>query len=161
MNKIILITTAVAVLFFSNCQNESNVSKENAGDEKIVQVYQSYLHIKDALVASNPEKAAIHARELAESAETEHYDQLSSIAADISITGDLEEQRAIFSDLSEVMIEELKSSGAKVGGAYLQFCPMAFDDRGANWISDKKEIRNPYFGDEMLKCGKVVETISQ
>jgi Cu(I)/Ag(I) efflux system membrane fusion protein len=38
---------------------------------------------------------------------------------------------------------------------YHQYCPMAFDDEGAFWISDDDQIRNPYFGDMMLKCGEV------
>ena len=36
---------------------------------------------------------------------------------------------------------------------YHDLCPMAFDDQGAYWLSESKEIRNPYFGDKMLKCG--------
>lgn len=36
---------------------------------------------------------------------------------------------------------------------------MAFDDEGAYWFSDSKEIRNPYFGDVILKCGETKEKI--
>jgi len=42
---------------------------------------------------------------------------------------------------------------------YLEYCPMAFDFEGAYWISENKEIRNPYFGDKMLKCGEVKRTL--
>jgi hypothetical protein len=38
---------------------------------------------------------------------------------------------------------------------YVQFCPMAFGGAGGAWLSDKKEILNPYFGDQMLHCGSV------
>ena len=38
---------------------------------------------------------------------------------------------------------------------YRQFCPMAFDFKGAFWLSDSEEILNPYFGEEMLTCGNV------
>jgi hypothetical protein len=38
---------------------------------------------------------------------------------------------------------------------YKQYCPMAFDDTGAWWISDDEEVVNPYFGEEMLHCGMV------
>jgi Cu(I)/Ag(I) efflux system membrane fusion protein len=36
---------------------------------------------------------------------------------------------------------------------------MAFNDKGAYWLSDKEAIRNPYFGDKMLTCGSVEETL--
>jgi Cu(I)/Ag(I) efflux system membrane fusion protein len=39
------------------------------------------------------------------------------------------------------------------------FCPMAFDNEGANWIQIGKAIRNPYFGKSMLTCGEVVEVL--
>ena len=32
---------------------------------------------------------------------------------------------------------------------------MALEDQGAYWLSEFKEIKNPYFGDAMLKCGEV------
>ena len=43
--------------------------------------------------------------------------------------------------------------------AYRQFCPMALGNKGAYWLSDKKPIRNPYFGDAMLTCGETKETL--
>jgi len=48
----------------------------------------------------------------------------------------------------------------KSGEVYKQYCPMAFDGKGAFWLSSSEEIRNPYYGDKMLKCGRVEETIS-
>ena len=42
---------------------------------------------------------------------------------------------------------------------YKQFCPMAFNDQGGYWLSNSKEVRNPYFGDKMLKCGMVKVTL--
>ena len=43
---------------------------------------------------------------------------------------------------------------------YVQHCPMAFNNNGADWLSVDSEIRNPYFGDKMLKCGVIKENIS-
>jgi hypothetical protein len=43
---------------------------------------------------------------------------------------------------------------------YRMHCPMAFDDEGASWLSNRDEILNPYFGDAMLACG-VIETYRQ
>ncbi|MBA4058359.1 MAG: hypothetical protein C0490_26815, partial [Marivirga sp.] len=46
-----------------------------------------------------------------------------------------------------------------MGILYLEYCPMANNNEGAYWLSNEKEIKNPYFGDKMLKCGSVKETI--
>jgi membrane fusion protein, copper/silver efflux system len=39
-----------------------------------------------------------------------------------------------------------------------QHCPMADNDKGADWLSSEKEIMNPYFGESMLRCGEVTKT---
>jgi hypothetical protein len=46
-----------------------------------------------------------------------------------------------------------------MGSVYVAYCPMANNNEGANWLSNDKEIKNPYFGDKMLRCGSVKETI--
>ena len=51
-------------------------------------------------------------------------------------------------------IAELKNAGV-----YRQFCPMAFNDQGAYWLSPETEIRNPYFGKKMLACGEVRDSL--
>jgi len=43
---------------------------------------------------------------------------------------------------------------------YRIHCPMAFNNKGADWLQANKEIRNPYFGASMLKCGEVTEEIN-
>jgi len=42
---------------------------------------------------------------------------------------------------------------------YFQHCPMANDGKGADWLSKDKDIKNPYYGNQMLTCGKTVETL--
>lgn len=70
---------------------------------------------------------------------------------------DVEAQREQFGFLSQALINTLTAFGVD-GTYYVQHCPMAFDNAGANWLSDDEQIRNPYFGDMMLKCGSVTET---
>ncbi len=67
----------------------------------------------------------------------------------------IEMKRNHFSVISDKLYIALESFG-NTGDQprYYQYCPMAFDDKGAYWISDTKAIRNPYFGDMMLKCGE-------
>ena len=70
----------------------------------------------------------------------------------------LEAQREHFALLSTHIIEMTESFGLEKDRVFKNFCPMAFDDKGAFWLSESKDIRNPYYGDAMLTCGEVEET---
>jgi membrane fusion protein, copper/silver efflux system len=83
---------------------------------------------------------------------------LNSAAGSISASGDLDDQRVHFETLSDNMIEAVEYFGLQIDRVYKMHCPMAFDDKGADWLSDKDEILNPYFGDMMLRCGEIRET---
>jgi hypothetical protein len=61
--------------------------------------------------------------------------------------------------MSKDMAVLIKQDGLSSGELYVAFCPMAFNNKGATWISTSKEIRNPYFGEKMLGCGEVQGTI--
>src|SRR5665647_3562566 len=71
----------------------------------------------------------------------------------------LEKKRSYFSHLSEIMYCTIKSFGLKQGNLFAIFCPMAFDGKGAYWISDSKTIQNPYLGTKMPTCGEVKEEL--
>ena len=54
------------------------------------------------------------------------------------------------------MIDLVRTYGIdQVGDLYIVHCPMAFDDKGGDWLSKVPTVLNPYFGDEMLRCGSV------
>lgn len=72
---------------------------------------------------------------------------------------DINEQRKHFSSLTSNLYDIVKAFGGNENAVYYQYCPMAFDNNGGYWLSLNKEIENPYFGDKMLKCGVVRETI--
>jgi len=74
-------------------------------------------------------------------------------------TEGLENKRSYFSHLSEITYCMIKSFGLKRGELFAVFCPMAFDRKGAYWISGSKEIQNPYFGQTMPKCGEIKEEL--
>lgn len=74
-------------------------------------------------------------------------------------SNDLESQRVGFSAVSDNIIEASDFFRSTISEVFVQFCPMAFDDKGAYWLSKEKEIMNPYFGDEMLNCGEIKKTI--
>ena len=128
----------------------------------------AYYRVKDALVATDAAKAKIQATTL--SSALGNVDAAKLAAADkkaltmakthataISKTGDVDDQREHFEMLSTSMIALAKAS--KPAKAYVQFCPMAGGGKGASWLSDKKEVRNPYYGDKMLRCGSVKEEL--
>ncbi len=71
----------------------------------------------------------------------------------------LEDVRQAFSAMSAPLAGAIKRFGGNDTELYLQHCPMAFNNAGGDWLSDVEAVRNPYFGDRMLKCGRVMETI--
>lgn len=120
-------------------------------------IWQNYLHLRTALVNADASAAATAAKNMTEALTSERK-ELRKAAIVISGSNDIETQRAAFADLSEEM-SELLDGALSSGTIYQQYCPMAFDGAGANWYSEVEQIRNPYYGDKMLKCGKVVATI--
>ena len=124
--------------------------------------------MKDALVATDAAKAKTGATSLVgalnkvdgaklSAADKKSLAMAKSHATAISKTADVADQREHFEMLSSSMISLAKAT--KPAKAYVQFCPMAAEGKGASWLSDKKEVRNPYYGDKMLKCGSVKEEI--
>lgn len=121
--------------------------------------WHNYLQVRTALVNSDADGVQTAAGNLAESFAEERA-ELKSLAKKIAEINDIEEQRSLFSDFGKE-VEPLFKEGLGEGTIYKQYCPMAFENTGGYWFSDVDEIRNPYFGDRMLKCGKVTETISK
>ncbi len=78
----------------------------------------------------------------------------------ISETKDIKHQREYFMALSSDMYPLMKVA-LSTTPVYYQFCPMANDGKGANWLSKEMAIKNPYYGSMMLSCGRVVETLKQ
>ncbi|MHA6278555.1 DUF3347 domain-containing protein [Salinimicrobium sp. CAU 1759] len=129
-------------------------------DENMGAAYQHYMHIKTALVNTDAEEAQSGGKMLAEVLnKVENNSEALQAAQTIGNSQDIKEQRTAFEDLSMAMEEMLRGS-LRSGEVYKQFCPMAFDGKGAYWLSASQEIRNPYYGDKMLKCGRVEDTIS-
>jgi Cu(I)/Ag(I) efflux system membrane fusion protein len=67
--------------------------------------------------------------------------------------------REDFIEISETMINLAADFQPLSDTVYVQHCPMANSNVGANWLSQEKEIFNPYFGTSMLKCGETVKQI--
>lgn len=129
-------------------------------DIKLGTAYEHYLHLKDALVASNQDEAKKAADELQKSvANVSNGKMVADEAAKVVAATNLEGQRKAFSGVSDMMAMLVKGGKLSMGMLYLEYCPMANNNEGAYWLSNEKQIKNPYFGDKMLKCGSVKETI--
>ncbi len=135
-------------------------SKVKFSDEKNLELYGLYLNIKAALVNSNSKTVQAEAKKLEQAiSKLEKYKSLKATSKLISLTKDIKEQRSFFVSLSNEIEKLVRSSKITSGAVYKQFCPMAFDGEGGYWLSDSKEIRNPFFGDKMLVCGSVNEIL--
>lgn len=134
----------------------------------------NYLQLKNALAADKSDDAATAAKALASG--FGKFDQTSLTPAQkksfIDIEGDAREmaehigesagklphQREHFEMLSQDMTDLVKLFGA--GQAlYVDHCPMYNNNKGANWLSETKAIKNPYLGTKMPTCGTVKEEI--
>ena len=129
-----------------------------------------YLELKNALVETDKDAASLSADMLLKSISEidmklikgeahiywmEQLNSLKSHGESIKNSNEIEKQRDQFDFLSQAMINTLKAFGTADKTYYIQYCPMAKDNQGADWISTESQIRNPYFGDKMMKCGSV------
>ncbi|TRZ42016.1 DUF3347 domain-containing protein [Robertkochia solimangrovi] len=120
-------------------------------------VFDNYILIKDALVKGDVENATTAAKSV-EEASGEAYPEIFAAAKSISETADIEKQREGFEALTLAITPMIKENIAS-GAIYKQHCPMAFQNKGADWFAMEEQVNNPYFGDKMLHCGMVKETI--
>jgi len=129
-------------------------------DINVAKAYGLYIQLKDALVASKQDEAKKISGELQKSLLIISAGKgAAAEAASIAYASTLDDQRQAFATLSKEMSTLIKANTLTSGQLYLEFCPMANDNEGAYWLSNEKEIKNPYFGQAMLKCGVVKETI--
>jgi hypothetical protein len=138
-------------------------------------VFTSYVSLKDAFVATDVTATKAAAAKTLESLAKVDIMLLTGVAhndwmtysgglekalKEIQLSNDIESQRTAFSALSDNLYKSIKAYGLDGVEAYYDFCPMAFNNEGGYWLSDVSEIRNPYFGDKMLKCGSVEEKLN-
>lgn len=129
-------------------------------DNAVGKAYGLYIQLKDALVASKQDEAKKISGELQKALLAISTGKTAATeAATIAYATTIADQRKAFSKLSTEMSALIKANSLASGQLYLEYCPMANDNEGAYWLSNEKEIKNPYFGKAMLNCGVVKETI--
>ena len=138
----------------------ATVSMASLKDSNLNAVYQQYQHLTTVLTQGDATAAKVSALALEAGAkEIKGGSSLATTAAQITGAKDIEAQRTLYASLSDEFISLVKESGLESGELYVAHCPMALNDKGASWVSNSKEIRNPYFGESMLTCGSVKETL--
>ena len=155
---------------------ENNIEKpktDQVAQNQLKPVFENYFLLKDALVKTDGKAVSGIAKDLLTSINEVKMDKLAmdvhmvwmkvmkDLTADtknIAETQDIKKQRTLFMSLSKNMYNLIKVAKYETPVFY-HFCPMANSGKGANWLSKDSTIKNPYYGSQMLSCGKTVETI--
>lgn len=147
--------------------NDHTTMSEN--ENQLQSVFDNYFLVKEALVKTDSKTASAKSKELLTSIEAVKMEtlkmdihmvwmkilkELTADAKSISETQDIKKQRDFFKSLSKNTYELIKVS-KPTEAIYYQYCPM----QDANWLSKENAVKNPYYGSQMLTCGKTVETI--
>lgn len=140
-------------------------------DAKAEAILNDYFNLKDALVNDDNGKAkelgntlakslkAFDASNYSDNEQSELKDIIEDATEHAEHIGesDIKHQREHFKILSKDVTDMVAITGTDKK-LYEQFCPMY--DGGTAWLSTKEEVRNPYYGSQMLKCGKVQREIN-
>ena len=156
-----------------NHANHTKEATENVQANQLQTVFDNYFALKEALIQANGNTASAKAKELSnaisvvkmETLSTDEHTVFMAVSKDLAFdaehiteTKDVAHQRDHFTTLSDNIYKLIKVT-KQVTSVYYQHCPMYNDGKGANWLSKESAIKNPYYGSQMLGCGKTVEII--
>jgi len=148
----------------------------DAFESELETLFNMYFDLKNSLAEDNPQQAVNEAENMKQqligigphSLEGEHhvywmeqYEVIEENLEQFLQAPEIDEKRMHFEHIAEAFINTARTLGAIGQEFYVAFCPMFDDDRGAYWLSEFEEIKNPYFGSMMLRCGEVTETIRE
>jgi hypothetical protein len=127
----------------------------------------NYLDIKNALFQDKYEQAKQAAADMQQSLDNATDSKLSEAqkqeltqnAAKVAQANDIAALRENFAGLSRQLYQVVQSSELTDQTLYWQHCPMAMNNKGANWLSLEEKVQNPYMGQQMPGCGSVQETL--
>jgi Cu(I)/Ag(I) efflux system membrane fusion protein len=155
-------------------KDTESLSIDKQTKEALQPLYSAYLKWKDALVNDNFEvaqKEAVTMKTILDKinmglfkGDTHniwmvYQSNLSKSLEHVHHFSDIEQLRKTFQPVSTTMIEMTNTFNPVGEIIYVQHCPMADNNKGADWLSVEKEIKNPYFGSSMLTCGEVTKEI--
>lgn len=187
--KPFIIGLAMSSLLFIACNNNKKSTANTDSDSKQVKtteaqdtngplekVIQGYLQLKNALVNENDKDASAAGKSIvnaitgvnAKLLSKKQSDIFKEVADDIkehaehisANAGNIKHQREHFETLSQEVYELVKAGGPIGQKLYYDYCPMYSNEKGGNWLSENKDIRNPYMGKSMLTCGSIKEELN-
>ncbi|GAC1313675.1 MAG: DUF3347 domain-containing protein [Mucilaginibacter sp.] len=167
----------------SSANSETDTAKTNTNakpetgaktSESIKSLVTSYLQLKNALTKDNSNEAATAGKTLADgfanfdktaltATQKRSFEDIAQDAHEMAehiskSAGNIPHQREHFDMLSKDMVDLVKLFGAGQP-LFIDHCPMYNDKKGADWLSETKEIKNPYLGTKMPTCGSVKEEL--
>lgn len=153
-------------------KNPNLLEEEN--ENKLKEVIKAYLAMKNAFIVADSKRIDSAAQAMLEHVKSvdpkningdgkeawlQHASGYESKLTELLHIKGLEERRSYFSHLSEIVYCTIKSFKLNDMKLYAVYCPKAFDGKGAYWISETEEIRNPYSGEKMKDCGSIKEEL--
>ena len=166
--------TGESMVTTDHSEMKERIAVSKKFQNQLKQVFDDYILVKDALVNDDANSAQQAGKQIIQSLKNvdmkllsddkahNHWmtiqKELNASANAISGSTDISKQRGHFKHLSAHMISSVQLFGINQK-VYSEFCPMADNNKGAYWISLEEEIRNPYYGEAMLTCGEVRDTL--
>lgn len=170
--KDLIASTNAARITVASNQTKHGVDPKTTASVK--EMVENYLQLKNALSKDNSNEAAMAGKALADgfgkfdkssltTAQKKPFEDIADDAHEMSehigeSAGKLPHQREHFDMLSKDMIDLVKLFGAG-RPLFVDHCPMYNNNRGADWLSETKGIKNPYLGTKMPTCGSVREEL--
>lgn len=188
LHTCVSILSLIFLLSCSNRDKRTNQVDEKSTDETLIsaladaesnitaqtdEIITTYLYMKDALVNEDSATAAAAGSDLIkqlksykiDSYDNENQSNLQKLIDEATLhaqyiaENSIAIQREHFDILSKNMIDLIEITGT-TKKLYVAYCPMYNNDKGAQWLSDSEEIKNPYYGSAMLTCGEIQREIN-
>lgn len=166
MKKTFLLVAFIATAF------TQQLFAQDAKASSLSSLLSSYYGVKDALISSNSTDAATHAADFLKAINGVDMktlakpdmdafmllqEKLAFDARHISESNDIAHQREHFANFSMNFFKLAKAVKLSDKPVYYAYCPM----KKSYWLSAEAAIKNPYYGNQMLTCGKVTETLNK
>ncbi|WP_413668083.1 DUF3347 domain-containing protein [Mucilaginibacter sp. Mucisp86] len=151
----IFVCAFIALLSAIQVKAQTNVSK-NA-------VLTAYYGVKNALISGDAATTNTRAKEFQSAVNAVPADQMTEAQKDkllfdarhIGESDNIAHQREHFASLSENLYTLVKNGKFNSAPVYRDYCPM----KKSYWLSESLAIKNPYYGNQMLTCGEMKETL--
>ena len=151
-------------------------ANSEAFNQSFGELMADYYNLKDNFIAEKDSGIAQSARSLLVAADSLKLTELKgdsniiatamtySLGISSEIKGllgekNIEGKRKSFQMVSDQLYDLIRTVQYDRAIVYHDYCPMAFNDQGANWLSNTADIRNPYIPKKMITCGEVKDSI--